>query len=447
MSSSYVLPPWYDTGRARLNALWAFLTGRQERPTLYLASRDGQTVHRSSDPQEDRMQNIETSPKVLKKLFDQVEPFTAKKSSVPVLRAVWLEHSAFDITMKATDMESFAIGHSLSGGPCHYGKTVLDAASFKNVLDIFKESKSVKLALKENLIVEVTDGKTTYDMRALPTEDFPKQPELTGRIVDLTIDDAVLAEAMGYVLPVAAKDETRPTLCAVAVAVVNGWVNLVATDSYRLHLEHIEPMFKTSLPDGNYPISRWALASMSKMFGKNPGAWSFEFSVTEPGISGPLSGPHVRITAQGAHFQVYARVIDGQYVNYRQLFPDLVDGVYVESDGDALRKAVEPVKKLLKNTNCPMRLSFSPETGTVNMEVAGEQQDVGSIKNEVQVKTFRENPTLTEFAIGVNPDFFADAIKGAEEVSMYFLTPLRPLQVWPGFPGRQALLMPIRLND
>ena len=86
--------------------------------------------------------------------------------------------------------------------------------------------------------VEIRSGGSSFHLRVLPAEDFPKFPDEDDE--PLTIPAAALAETVEVVARAASRDDMRPVLTGVLVSAAGAEMTMVATDSYRLAVKRTE---------------------------------------------------------------------------------------------------------------------------------------------------------------------------------------------------------------
>ena len=80
--------------------------------------------------------------------------------------------------------------------------------------------------------VEIRSGGSSFHLRVLPAEDFPKFPAEGEQ--PLKIPAAAMAETVDVVARAASRDDMRPVLTGVLVSASGEEMTMVATDSYRL---------------------------------------------------------------------------------------------------------------------------------------------------------------------------------------------------------------------
>ena len=87
--------------------------------------------------------------------------------------------------------------------------------------------------------VEIRSGSSSFHLRVLPAEDFPKLPA-PGEEPGLKIPAKELGASIDLVARAASRDDMRPVLTGVFVAASGAEMTMVATDSYRLAVKRTE---------------------------------------------------------------------------------------------------------------------------------------------------------------------------------------------------------------
>jgi len=271
--------------------------------------------------------------------------------------------------------------------------------------------------------VEIRSGGSSFHLRVLPAEDFPKLPDEGEQ--PLTIPAAALAETVDLVARAASRDDMRPVLTGVLVTAAGEEMTMVATDSYRLAVK------RTELDNGvggeleaNIPAK--ALRELGRIV-----------------AGGELERIAVSLLPNQAVFKagpilLNTRLIDGQFPNFRQLLPESYEHD-VRLPRPELLEVVRRVSQLAQR-NAPLRLAFS----TGELKVSASTPDVGDAE-EAMPAAF-EGETLE---IGFNPEFLRDGIESVEgeEVMLRLISPLRPGLLQPvDNEDFRYLVMPIRLN-
>src|SRR6185369_13647029 len=87
--------------------------------------------------------------------------------------------------------------------------------------------------------VEIQSGGSSFHLRVLSADDFPKLPEPAEQ-PGLSIPAAALQASIDLVARAASRDDMRPVLTGVFVVAREKEMTMVATDSYRLAVKRTE---------------------------------------------------------------------------------------------------------------------------------------------------------------------------------------------------------------
>ncbi len=271
--------------------------------------------------------------------------------------------------------------------------------------------------------VEIRSGGSSFHLRVLPAEDFPKFPEENEE--PLKIPAAALAETVDVVARAASRDDMRPVLTGVLVNAAGEEMTMVATDSYRLAVKRttLEPALGGEL-EANIPAR--ALRELGRIISAD--------EVEQVAVS---LLPNQAVFKAGA-IVLNTRLIDGQFPNFRQLLPESYDHD-VRLPRTEFLEVARRVSQLAQR-NAPLRLSFAPG----ELTIAASTPDVGDAE-ETMPAAF-EGEALE---IGFNPEFLKEGIESVEgdEVMLRLISPLRPGLLQPvDNEDFRYLVMPIRLN-
>lgn len=325
---------------------------------------------------------------------------TARKALMPVLGMVKIEATPTNVTITATDLElSYATTFPAVLENNDATAFLVDASI------LYKEVKALGKSV-EDVVITVTDNSIQINGRCvLPaslTDDFPEVPRIEGTHIPIKN----LKSALACVLPAVSTDEARYILTGVCFDLRAGC--LIGTDGFRLHRAIVD---KTEV--ARFVLPRRAAGILAKY-----GADSA--TITETRLSSPLVGGTFT-----------ARLIEGDYPDYRGIWPDT--GEY-----DKVRFNTKEFLDLL-----PGVLPVSDDAKidmTINGRIDIEAESVtGSYKWFVPAKS-----TLTgeSQVITINSKYLVDAIRAyasSEEIEIAFPSDYAAIVV-----NEQALIMPIR---
>jgi DNA polymerase-3 subunit beta len=347
----------------------------------------------------------------------------SSRSAIQTLSGVMINVSDSQAELQATDMElgvrvNVGVKDGREGSAVVPGRLLLDVVRSLPKDDLSLEYRSSQQD------VEVVSGPSTFHLRTLPSEDFPRLPE---RPTDnsLSVPAAAFVETIARVARSASRDETRPHLTGVLVSASERELRMVATDSYRLSVKETaleEPL--TGSLEANVPartlqeLARIATASGAEAIGVASLENQVVFSVGDVVLS--------------------SRLVEGRFPNYQQLLPDSFEHE-LRVNRSELLEVVRRIS-LLAQKNAPLRLRFSEGA----LDVSAQTPDVGEASESLPVPFNGET-----LEIGFNPEFFRDGLESAEsdDLVLKLISPLRPGLIQSGDDGGFVyLVMPIRLN-
>lgn len=303
------------------------------------------------------------------------------------------------------------------------GSVLLPGRLFSELARSLDDAK-VEIELREaERDVEIRCGGSSFHLRLLPAEDFPKLPEQGDE--PLKIPAPALAETVELVARAASRDDMRPVLTGVLVNAAGEEMTMVATDSYRLAVKRtgLESAIGGEL-EANIPAR--ALRELARLVASS--------GIGEVAVS---LLPNQAVFGVGP-ILLNTRLIDGQFPNFRQLLPESYEHDIRLPRSDLLG-VVRRVSQLAQR-NAPLRLAFAPSELTVSASTP----DVGDAEETMPV-AFDGEP----LEIGFNPEFLRDGIESVEgdEVMLRLISPLRPGLLQPvDNEDFRYLVMPIRLN-
>ncbi len=326
------------------------------------------------------------------------------------------------VTLAATDLE-MGLQTDLAAEVQSEGSVLLPGRLFAEVSRSLAEA-SVDIELRSaSGDVEIRSGGSSFHLRILPSEDFPRFPEQQSQ--PLTIPAGALASTVELVARAASRDDMRPVLTGVLVSVNGSEMTMVATDSYRLAVKRtaMEAEIGGEL-EANIPAR--ALRELGRILSSEKVEDVFVSLLPNQAIF--RAGPIILNT----------RLIDGQFPNFRQLLPESYEHD-VRLPRDEFLEVTRRVSQLAQR-NAPLRLSFAPG----ELTVAAETPEVGDAE-EAMPAAFEGEP----LEIGFNPEFLREGIESVEgeELVLRLISPLRPGLLQPvDSEDFRYLVMPIRLN-
>jgi DNA polymerase III subunit beta len=345
------------------------------------------------------------------------------RAATQALSGVLLNVADGRVTLAATDLD-LGLETTLEAQVEDGGAVLLPGRLFAEVVRSLADP-TVEIESREaERDVEIRSGGSSFHLRVLPVEDFPKLPQPQDES-GLKIPAAALEESIELVARAASRDDMRPVLTGVFVTATGKEMTMVATDSYRLAVKRTELEAELGGElEANIPAR--ALRELGRIL-SSEGAGEASISLL----------PNQAVFVAGS-ILLSTRLIDGQFPNFRQLLPESYEHDVRLPRSDFL-DVTRRISQLAQR-NAPLRLSF--ESG--ELTVAAETPDVGDAR-ETMPAAF-EGEALE---IGFNPEFLREGIESVQgdEILVRLISPLRPglLEPVDGDDFRY-LVMPIRLN-
>ncbi len=346
----------------------------------------------------------------------------SNRAATQALAGVLLSASPEGVTLAATDLE-MGLQTDLAADVGSEGAVLLPGRLFAEISRSLAET-SVEIESRESeRDVEIRSGGSSFHLRVLASEDFPRFPEQEGE--PLAIPAPALASTAELVARAASRDDMRPVLTGVLVTVAGSEMTMVATDSYRLAVKRTTMEVEVGGElEANIPAR--ALRELGRILSTE------EVEVVHVSLL-----PNQAIFKAGS-IVLNTRLIDGQFPNFRQLLPDSYEHDVRMPRAEFL-EVTRRVSQLAQR-NAPLRLSFAPG----ELTVAAETPDVGDAE-EAMPAAFEGEP----LEIGFNPEFLKEGIESVagEELVLRLISPLRPGLLQPvDNEDFRYLVMPIRLN-
>jgi DNA polymerase III subunit beta len=285
------------------------------------------------------------------------------------------------------------------------------------------EPGAVTVESTEEDVVRISAGRSNFNVRSLPVEDFPRLPPPSGDPV--TLEASVLAAALRQVVRAASTDNDRPVLTGVLMAASEGGLRLVATDSYRLAVRDL-PGSSILAAGQKVLLPSRALAEVQRLLGSGPEQVSLRLGEFE------------------AHFDVgptrlTTRLLEGEYPNYQGLIPKGYPNRLIVGR-EALLDAVRRVRLMTRDATTPVRLSLRAD----GVELTVVTPDLGQATEDVDAKY-----EGAEFTIAFNPLYLSEGVEAVEgdEVALETQDAGKPATIRSTeVPEYLYLLMPVKVS-
>ena len=270
--------------------------------------------------------------------LQMVSRATATRSAVQALAGVLFRAQQGEVELAATDSE-IGLRSKLQANVHEEGSILLPGRLVTEILRALDSDQVDMERVGDGGEVGITAGQARFGVRTLPSEDFPRLPEL-GADTQVAISAPTFAETVERVARAASKDETRPVLTGILVSVRGSTLQMVATDSYRLSVK------ETALED-----------AVSEDFEVNVPARALQELTRVVADREPdqikASARDNQIVFEIDGVVLSSRMIDGQFPNYRQLLPESYERE-IELDRTELAATVRRVSLMAQRNAAPL---------------------------------------------------------------------------------------------
>ncbi|MBM3665091.1 MAG: DNA polymerase III subunit beta [Actinobacteria bacterium] len=344
----------------------------------------------------------------------------SSKGTIPVLANVLLRAEEGVVELAATDMEVSVRVPLEDAGVEEHGAVVLP----RLVVDLVRSMAPGPVALVHNENegrVQVSGGGSSFNLNCHQAEEYPELPPDGGAGFSIPADR--LTTCADRVVRAASRDETRPVLTGVLVRIGPEGLTMAATDSYRLAVRTEPLAFPPAEPQEAIVPAR-AVAEVSRLAAQ----------AKERDVEVALTDSRAAFRCAGV--LMTARLIEGQFPDYRQLIPAEFEQE-VRLDRAEFLAVLTRIGMLAQRT-APLRLSF--ERGQLTVATTSDQVGEG---REPMPAPYAGEP----MEIGFNADFLREGVEGldGDEVRLGLISPLRPGLLRGEGDDYRYLLMPIRL--
>ncbi|MEV7692965.1 DNA polymerase III subunit beta [Microbacterium sp. NPDC089189] len=322
-------------------------------------------------------------------VFSEAVSFVVKllpqRNPQPILAGVLIEAGSEGLSLSAFDYEASArttIDATVDepGTILVHGRLLSDIASRL-------PNAPIQITVDDDGIL-LTCGSARFTLAAMPVQEYPAIPEVSGESGLVPADD--FATAIAQVAFAASRDDVTPVLTGVQLEVSGTQLSLVATDRYRVALREIPwdgPAGADETSTALVPAR--TLQEVGKTFshGEN-------ISIAFSG-----SGDREIIAFTSGNKTVTSLLIKGNFPPVRRLFPAQTEHHAVVNTAE-LAEAVRRVSLVL-DRSAPLRFTFSAEG--VGMEASGTEQARASESVDATL-------TGEEVTLGLNPQYLLESL-------------------------------------
>lgn len=350
---------------------------------------------------------------VLSEALKRVEKVVKPKHPVPILQGIYMELTEQELILIGSDnTESFRYHVPVDGENIEVvqpGKAVL-AKHITDVVKKFKKDITLKL---EGFNLQITSGRSEFNLTTFDPEEYPKLPEFTIEQSTFHVKGTEFNSFVRKTAFAASDSETRPILTGVCLHVKEDCMSFISTDSHRLGMVRVQSSLNKEL---KLVIAAKALDNMIKTFDLQEDVHFYCDSENQLILR---NGPLV----------FYCRLLEGNYPDTSRLIPH-----DFKAEMKINRKAFLDEIELLRGM---ANSADNGNGGTIKLHVNGaatmSTYTAQTGKGQSVVDYESVEGTEKEFTISFSAKYMIEALKAIDDefVMFKFNDAMRPFLLTP----------------
>jgi len=356
--------------------------------------------------QEDKIMKIVCSKDNLIEGINIVQKAVSTKTSMPILEGILIE--AGDVLkLTGNDLE-IAIECIVDAEISEKGAIVLNARMFGDIIRRLPDS-DVFIETQDNDMVTIECENSHFEIKGIKAEGYPSIPEIEKEHC-FTTTQKLIREMIRQTIFAVATDDFRPVLTGTYIEVKGKEINFVAIDGYRGALR--KSTTDQDIADFSVIVPAKTLNEVVKIL------QPVDEELT-------ISSSKNQIMFDAGKFRVFSRLIEGEYLNYRVIFPKEYE-TKITVNTKSMLSSIERAYLITqeeKDRIFPIKFDIKNDKLIISSNTPS-----GSVREEILVQMEGNN-----LEIGFNPRYFIDALKviDDESIEVLFTSNLLPCSIKP----------------
>lgn len=335
---------------------------------------------------------------VLQEAVNTVQKASSSKTTYPILEGILIDVIDNQVKLTATDLD-LSIETFIDADIQKKGSIVVNSKLFGDLIRRLPNDR-ISIDVDGNNI-NIKCQKSEFVIIGNNPEDFPKLPTINENCM-YEISQDILRNLIRQTIFATAIDETRPILTGVLFEVKNDSLSFVALDGYRLAFK-VNPIEPSS--DISAVIPGKTLNEISKILESSGDKVKITFTPN-----------HILFNLNGT--KIISRLLDGEFINYRQIIPDEYR-LKVKVNTSELLNSIERASLLAREGKSNL-VKFNIENSSI---IITSNSPMGNVCEEINV-----NVEGDSIRIAFNSKYFIDALRiiDSEEIYLEFTTNVSP---------------------
>lgn len=335
---------------------------------------------------------------ILQEGINIVARAASNKTTYPILEGILVKAIDGKVVLTATDLD-VGIETTIDASVIEQGSIVINSKLF---LDLIRKLPNEEITLKvSDKNVNISCKNSEFNIIGNSSEDFPALPLINENTM-YEIQEDILKNMIRQTIFAVAQDETRPVFTGILFEVKEDVLSFVALDGYRLS---IKKEYMKDATDINAVIPGKALNEISKIL--------------------DIKGEKVKITFTPNHIlfnlgatKVISRLLEGDFINYRQIIPDEYRLRALVNKGELLQ-SIERASLLAREGKTNL-IRFDIKDNSI---IITSNSQLGNVYEKVDIESEGD-----DVKIAFNAKYFLDALRiiEADNIILEFSTSVSP---------------------
>ena len=342
------------------------------------------------------------------------------RTTLPILQGILFDCRNHSLYIRATDLE-IGIECRLKAEIIDSGWIVLDSRLLGEIIRRLPE-EDIEITVNQGNIAEIKCANSCFRLQGQGGEEFPQLPQVDGE-KSISMPQDLLRGMIRQVVFACAVEETRPILTGALVECSKGEVSLAALDGFRLAVRTVR--FDTLNEDITAVVPAKTLNEIQRILKDTQDIVRIEFA-----------GNHVLFDIEKT--RIISRVLEGDFINYRQIIPEEYGTVIRLKNVDLLESCERASLLAREGRNNLIKLNITRD----RLEITS-NAEIGEVREEIYTRT-----EGNELEIAFNSKYLTDVLKVIEDeyVKIEFTTNVSPCVIKPeGSEVYTYLLLPVRV--
>jgi len=334
----------------------------------------------------------------LARVLNTVSRIASSRTTLPILNNILIKTEDGKLVLAATNLE-VAITETIPAKIDREGVLTAPARLITEFITNLPKT-NIKIDAGDNKIT-ITAGNYHSIVNTIPPDEFPALPETKNTTV-IKIPANIFKKAVAGTSLVASNDTTRPILTGVYIHSFNGNLYIAATDGYRLAEKKILPVDKK-------------ITSIVPASTLNDVVRIISDEIEEVIIN--FSDDQINFVIGDA--TITSRLIDGNFIDYRQLIPTKTDVSAVLDRSEFIR--ITKISELFSRESAGS-ITLRVDSDTSTLSIHSITSELGE-NNSIAEATTKGNGVIT-----LNSKFLLDALNqiDGDNVKFQFSGKLAP---------------------